>query len=76
MIPSTRTRRRSTSTGSGHYGAEPLPNELICARRDEGRPPHVLVTNFAMLEYLLLRPDEQTFFDGDDRRALALRRAR
>ena len=28
------------------------------------RPPHFLLTNYAMLEYLLLRPDDSEFFDG------------
>ncbi len=48
------------------FPGEPrLPNELLS--RDEMRdaPPHILVTNFSMLEYMLLRPDDQPFFDGD-----------
>ena len=28
-------------------------------------PPHVLLTNFAMLEYLLMRPHDSVLFDGD-----------
>ena len=28
-------------------------------------PPHILLTNYAMLEYLLLRPRDCNFFDGD-----------
>ena len=28
------------------------------------RPPHLLLTNYAMLEYLLLRPRDSTLFDG------------
>ncbi len=27
-------------------------------------PPHILLTNFAMLEYLLMRPDDSALFDG------------
>jgi len=27
-------------------------------------PPHILLTNFAMLEYLLMRPQDSTLFDG------------
>lgn len=27
-------------------------------------PPHILLTNFAMLEYLLMRPDDSLLFDG------------
>lgn len=46
-------------------GEPRLPNELLS--RDEMReaPPHILITNFSMLEYLLLRPDDHAFFDGD-----------
>ena len=28
-------------------------------------PPHILLTNYAMLEYLLLRPEDCEFFDDD-----------
>ncbi len=48
------------------FPGEPrLTNELLS--RDEMReaPPHILITNFSMLEYMLLRPDDQPFFDGD-----------
>lgn len=48
------------------FPGEPrLANELLS--RDEMRetPPHILITNFSMLEYMLLRPDDQPFFDGD-----------
>jgi ATP-dependent helicase YprA (DUF1998 family) len=27
-------------------------------------PPHILLTNFAMLEYLLMRPQDTPLFDG------------
>nr|MBP8949687.1 DEAD/DEAH box helicase [Promineifilum sp.] len=42
----------------------PPPNELLS--RDEMRrtPPHLLLTNYAMLEYLLLRPQDTELFDG------------
>lgn len=41
-----------------------IPNELLS--RDEMRrnPPHILLTNYAMLEYLLLRPEDCFLFDG------------
>lgn len=42
----------------------PLPNELISREAMRESPPHLLLTNYAMLEYLLLRPDDTTFFDG------------
>lgn len=44
-----------------------LPNELLS--RDEMResPPNILLTNYAMLEYLLLRPEDTSLFSrGED----------
>ena len=48
------------------FPSEPiLPNELISRERLRAAPPHILLTNYAMLEYLLLRPIDCEFFDGD-----------
>lgn len=44
---------------------EPLPNELLSRERMQKKPPHILLTNYAMLEYLLLRPADSPLFDGD-----------
>ena len=43
---------------------ERLPGELVF--RDEMRrtPPHILLTNYSMLEYLLIRPDDSPLFDS------------
>ena len=41
-----------------------LPNELLSRRQMRVTPPHILLTNYAMLEYLLLRPEDCEFFDG------------
>ncbi|MBN1247674.1 MAG: DEAD/DEAH box helicase [Anaerolineae bacterium] len=41
-----------------------LPNELISREALRAAPPHILLTNYAMLEYLLLRPSDSEFFDG------------
>ncbi|MDO5628953.1 MAG: DEAD/DEAH box helicase, partial [Mobilicoccus sp.] len=46
-------------------GQNPLPNELISRRQMRETPPHILLTNFAMLEYLLLRPLDLDLFEGD-----------
>ena len=45
-------------------GEEILPNELICRQQLRDTPPHLLLTNYSMLEYLLLRPEDHSFFDG------------
>lgn len=46
------------------YHEEPLPNELVSREAMKENPPHFLLTNYAMLEYLLLRPEDHVFFDG------------
>jgi ATP-dependent helicase YprA (DUF1998 family) len=47
------------------YHREPLRNELISRENMRKNPPHILLTNYAMLEYLILRPDDNIFFDGE-----------
>lgn len=42
----------------------PLPNERLSREKMKSDPPHILITNYAMLEYLLLRPKDSVFFDG------------
>jgi len=44
---------------------DPLPNELLSRQQMQQTPPHILLTNYAMLEYLLLRPDDSPLFDGE-----------
>jgi ATP-dependent helicase YprA (DUF1998 family) len=46
-----------------HPGEELLPNERMSRQEMREAPPHILVTNFAMLEYLLLRPVDTPLFD-------------
>ena len=49
------------------YGdSEPdIPNELKSREEMHENPPHLLATNYAMLEYLLLRPNATNLFDGE-----------
>lgn len=51
-----------------HHGEDPLPNEVLSRPEMQARPPHILITNYSMLEYLLLRPSDSPFFDGPTRR--------
>ncbi|SDT60812.1 DEAD/DEAH box helicase [Actinoplanes derwentensis] len=46
-------------------GERPLHNELLSREEMRQRPPHLLLTNYAMLEYLLLRPLDMDLFEGD-----------
>ena len=49
------------------YGkTEPnIDNELKSREEMHENPPHLIATNYAMLEYLLLRPDATNLFDGE-----------
>jgi ATP-dependent helicase YprA (DUF1998 family) len=49
---------------SANPGQHRLPNELLSREEMRQRPPHLLLTNYAMLEYLLLRPADIDLFDG------------
>ena len=42
-----------------------LRNELLSRQEMQDQPPSILLTNFAMLEYLLLRPRDSALFDGE-----------
>ncbi|MFC5851068.1 DEAD/DEAH box helicase, partial [Streptomyces chlorus] len=46
-------------------GEPRLPNELFSRREMRATPPHILLTNYAMLEYLLLRPQDMDLFEGE-----------
>jgi len=47
------------------FGEKHLSNELICRDQMQDKPPHILMTNYAMLEFLLLRPKDNAFFDSE-----------
>lgn len=44
---------------------KPLKNERLSRDSMKAKPPHILITNYAMLEYLMLRPEDNVFFDGE-----------
>ena len=41
------------------------PNILLTREEMRKNPPHILITNYTMLEYLLLRPTDAFFFDNN-----------
>ena len=45
-------------------GEPRLPGELLSREEMRDSPPHLLLTNYAMLEYLLLRPADIELFEG------------
>ena len=42
---------------------ERLTGELVFRDEMRSAPPHILMTNYSMLEYLLIRPDDSPLFD-------------
>lgn len=42
-----------------------LPGELVFREEMRETPPHILLTNYSMLEYLLIRPDDSPLFDNE-----------
>ena len=57
-------RRQGEEEHRAAAGTDPDPGELVSRQQMREAPPHVLLTNYAMLEYLLLRPVDTAFFDG------------
>ena len=47
-----------------NHGEKPLKNELISREQMKDTPPHILITNYSMLEYLMLRPRDNSLFQG------------
>ncbi len=60
------TKREAEEDFRKNFSGEPrIPNELLSREEMQASPPHILLTNYAMLEYLLLRPKDSVFFDGE-----------
>ena len=50
--------------GVVHTDEKHLPNELLSREEMRENPPHILLTNYSMLEYLLIRPSDSELFDS------------
>lgn len=50
----------------------PLDNELISRDKMRETPPHILITNYSMLEYMMLRPKDDVVFTGAKLRFIVL----
>jgi superfamily II DNA or RNA helicase len=57
-------RRANEAFDVENPGQRRLPNELLSREEMRETPPHILLTNYAMLEYLLLRPLDVDLFEG------------
>lgn len=47
-----------------HPNETKLPNEIISREEIRKNPPNILLTNYSMLEYLLLRPEDASLFSS------------
>ena len=50
--------------GEENPGQDKLANEIISREEIRENPPNILLTNYSMLEYLLLRPEDAPLFGG------------
>lgn len=55
----TDTFRGGSEVERGAY-----PGESLYRQDMQRNPPHILITNYSMLEYLLIRPSDSPLFDG------------
>lgn len=51
---------------------DPATNEIISREVMQQTPPHILVTNYSMLEYMMLRPKDDKVFSGAALRYIVL----
>lgn len=63
---SRKTEEEVRKEYAAEHGEQPLENEMLTRSRMQQTPPHILLTNYAMLEYLLLRPKDSELFDGEN----------
>jgi len=53
---------------AGDHIAKRLPGELVLRSEMRETQPHILLTNYSMLEFLLLRPNDSPLFDNESAR--------
>lgn len=57
-------QRRNAESHKGNKENR-LAGELVFRNEMRKKPPHILLTNYSMLEYLLIRPADSELFDGE-----------
>ncbi len=50
---------------AGDHIADRLPGEIVLRKEMRDNPPNILLTNYSMLEYLLIRPADSLLFDNE-----------
>ena len=63
-IGQTPYNARDRSRNGEARAGDRMPNELVFRDEIQQSPPHILLTNFSMLEYMLIRPDDSPLFDA------------
>ena len=63
--------RRTYKDAQGNP-VDPMDNEIISREEMQKRPPHILITNYSMLEYMMLRPKDDAVFSGAKLRFIIL----
>lgn len=66
------TESEALSSFKKQWKTTPLPNELISREKMQKQTPNILITNYSMLEYMLLRPTDAKFFNGNSWKFLVL----
>ena len=59
--------RRDGRRNAAARAEERLPGERVFRKEMQDKPPHILLTNYSMLEYLLIRPEDSPLFDDGAR---------
>lgn len=62
-IGETPKDERDSRRYARQHAAKRLPGELVYRTEMRDHPPDILLTNYSMLEFLLLRPDDSPLFD-------------
>jgi superfamily II DNA/RNA helicase len=55
---------RDSRRHAQRYKQDRFPGELVLREEIRSTPPHILLTNYSMLEYLLIRPGDSPLFDS------------
>lgn len=67
-IGETPEDERDTERNAQDHARNRLPGELVFRKEMRESPPNILLTNYSMLEYLLLRPKDSQLFDNGNAR--------
>ena len=62
-IGQTPNNARDRYRNGAERGRNSLPGEVVFREDMRKHPPHILFTNYSMLEYLLIRPQDSPLFD-------------